>query len=489
MLHSFERLHAMIKFLQYSNKTSSLTLLLGITILNFTATAQTIPSTISVTAKISTGAVKGDADDPAIWIHPTTPAKSVVIGTDKETSGGLYVWDMTGKQIQYVALGRPNNVDVRYGMKVGGQLIDIAVTNSRSNPKQIKVYKINPVDGTLTDITTNSGILTPELDDPYGVCLYQRPSDGAMFVIESTQSGAKSNLHQYRLEDDGNGKVKGTYVRTFGNNMIRRYVEGLVADDELGYVYASDETYAIRKFYADPARGNDDQIIAFGFGDGITGDREGLAIYKCPNGLGYLLASNQSGTDVKVYRREGDDGDPHQHTLLTTIKTNGSSSTDGLDVTNRPAAGSFSKGFLVTHHAPGKQFKLYSWEEIAQNYLSICTGTTTDISGNTNSQPIEFRLEQNFPNPFVSTEQASAVEYPATTIPFYLEKTASIKLTIINLMGQTVRTLSEGSMTAGHHHVQWDGRNDAGELIATGTYLFRLENGTRVQIKKLLMVR
>lgn len=489
MLHSFERLGALIKLLQYLNKASSLALLVGITAINFKATAQTIPSTIAVTAKVSTGAVKGDADDPAIWIHPTTPAQSVVIGTDKETNGGLYVWDMTGKQIQYIALSRPNNVDVRYGLRVGGQLIDIAVTNSRSNPKQLKVYKINPNDGTLTDVTTGSGILTPELDDPYGVCLYQRPSDGAMFVIESTQSGAKSNLHQYRLTDDGNGKVKGTYVRTFGNNTIRKYVEGLVADDELGYVYASDETYAIRKFEADPARGNDDQITAFGFDDGITGDREGLAIYKCPNGLGYLLVSNQSGTDVKVYRREGDAGDPHKHTLLTTIKTNGSSSTDGLDVTNRPAAEPFSKGFLVTHHAPGKQFKLYSWEEIAQNYLSICTGTTTAISGNTNAQPTQFRLEQNFPNPFVRGERASAVEHPVTTIPFYLEKTASIKLTIINLMGETVRTLSEGSRAAGHHRVQWDGRNDAGELTAAGMYLFRLENGARVQIKKLLMVR
>ena len=186
---------------------------------------------------------------------------------------------------------------------IDGQLIDIAVANSRVNPKQIKVYKINPSNGTLSDITTDSGILTPQLDDPYGLCLYQRPSDGAMFVIQSTQAGAKSNLYQYRLEDDGKGKVKGTHVRTFGNNTIQQFVEGLVADDELGYVYASDETHAIRKFYADPSRGNNNQIVAFALNDGISGDREGLAIYHCSNGKGYLLASNQSGTDVKVYRQ------------------------------------------------------------------------------------------------------------------------------------------------------------------------------------------
>jgi len=492
MSRFYGRLHAMINLWPYLLKTSSLALTtMGIIALSFTAAAQTIPPTITVNSKVSTGAVKGDADDPAIWIHPTNPAKSVVIGTDKDPSGGLYVWDMTGKQIQYVPLGRPNNVDVRYGMIVGGQSIDIAVTNSRSNPKQIKVFKIDSNDGALTDITTDGRILTPELDDPYGVCLYQRKSDGAMFVIESTQSGAKSNLHQYRLEDDGAGKVKGAYVRAFGNNTIKKFVEGLVADDELGYVYASDETNAIRKYYADPARGDDNQIVAFALGDGISGDREGLAIYQCPNGAGYLLASNQSGTNVKVYRREGEGGDPHQHTLLTTIKTNGSSATDGLDVTNRPASAQFPKGFLITHNAPGKQFKLYAWEEIAQNYLSICAGPTTGVIENTTTQPQEFRLEQNFPNPFLSGAKplATGGGNPSTTIPFHLEKAARVRLSVINLMGQTVRILSEGELSAGAHAIEWDGRNQAGAIVPAGTYLLRLDNGKQAQIKKLMMVK
>ncbi|MCG3121064.1 MAG: hypothetical protein ALAOOOJD_04004 [bacterium] len=453
------------------------------------AAAQSIPSEITVTPKVSTAAVEGDADDPAIWIHPSNPAKSVIIGTDKDTGGGLFVWNMSGQQIQFIPLGRPNNVDIRYGMQVGGQRIDIAVTNLRASPKQIKVFQINPGDGTLTDITTSSGILTPQLRDPYGLCLYQRPTDGAMFVIASTQSGATANLHQYLLEDDGAGKIKGTYVRTFGNNMIRQYVEGLVADDELGYVYASDEAHAVRKFYADPARGNDDQIAAFAIDDGISGDREGLAIYKCAGNTGYLLLSNQSGTDVKVYRREGENGDPHQHTLLTTIKTNGSKSTDGLDVTNRPSSNQFPQGFLITHNAPGKQFKLYAWEDIAKNYLTICPGPTTGGIENPDVQPEEFWLEQNYPNPFFSRAASRLGANPATTIPLHLAKSAYIKLSVVNLLGQTVRTVSEGIIAAGDHLLQWDGRNDAGEIVPVGVYLFRLENGRHVQIRKLLLAK
>ncbi|MCI0550506.1 MAG: phytase, partial [Anaerolineae bacterium] len=131
--------------------------------------AQSIPATITVNPKVTTASVDDDADDPAIWIHPADPAKSVIVGTDKGDNGGLYVWDMEGRQIQYIKLGNPNNVDVRYGMKVGGQRVDIAVTNIRST-HEMKVFRINHNNVTLTDITTSSGIETPELDDPYGLC-------------------------------------------------------------------------------------------------------------------------------------------------------------------------------------------------------------------------------------------------------------------------------------------------------------------------------
>jgi len=349
--------------------------------------AQSSPPSIQVFPKDAADSVRVDADDPAIWIHPTDPAKSVIIGTDKdETRGGLYVWDLNGTERQYLKLARPNNVDVRYGFDLGGRTVDIAVTNLRYL-KEMKVFAINPEDRTLLDITTAAGIKTPELDKPYGLCLYRRPSDGAMFVIQSSRDGESANhLHQYRLLPDGFGKVKGVYVRAFGEGSIVDKVEGLVADDELGYVYASDEEVAIRKYYADPDRGHN-EIVAFGLnGDGIPSDREGLAIYRCDNKTGYLLVSSQKGkrirvvdgprgikaSSMKVYRREGDHGDPHKHGLVATVETIESLKTDGLDVTSRSISPQFPSGFLVKHDAPGRHFKLYAWEEIAKNFLMIC---------------------------------------------------------------------------------------------------------------------
>src|SRR5262249_44232403 len=76
----------------------------------------------SVFATVETDPVPqgGDAaDDPAIWINPNDPAKSTIIGTDK--MGGLAVYDLSGKQIQYLPDGRMDNVDLRDGFKLGGQ--------------------------------------------------------------------------------------------------------------------------------------------------------------------------------------------------------------------------------------------------------------------------------------------------------------------------------------------------------------------------------
>ena len=54
----------------------------------------------------------GDAaDDPAVWVNPDDPSKSVIVGTDKE--GGLMVYDLAGRQLQYLPVGDMNNVDVR----------------------------------------------------------------------------------------------------------------------------------------------------------------------------------------------------------------------------------------------------------------------------------------------------------------------------------------------------------------------------------------
>ncbi len=93
--------------------------------------------------------------------------------------------------------------------------------------------------------------------------------------------------------------------------------------------------------------------------------------------------------------------------------------------------------------------------------------------------PDNFVLHQNYPNPF----------NPTTVIAFELPKTAVIKLNIYNLSGSNVRTLLNQRISAGIHRLDWNGRNDAGQPVASGVYFYRLETNGFQQIKKMLLMR
>jgi hypothetical protein len=74
---------------------------------------KTAPVPGAVKPRVITEPTRHDTDDPAIWIHPTNPAESLILGTDKDTDGALYVWGLDGKiKADKVVRGlvRPNNV-------------------------------------------------------------------------------------------------------------------------------------------------------------------------------------------------------------------------------------------------------------------------------------------------------------------------------------------------------------------------------------------
>jgi hypothetical protein len=99
-----------------------------------------------------------------------------------------------------------------------------------------------------------------------------------------------------------------------------------------------------------------------------------------------------------------------------------------------------------------------------RNAPSIATGIGDDWIGDPGLTPREFSLGQNYPNPF----------NPATEIRFALESPVHVELIVFNMLGQKVRTLLDAPRTAGAHHVTWDGLNDSGVRVSTGTYLYRL---------------
>ncbi|MBN2366144.1 MAG: T9SS type A sorting domain-containing protein [Calditrichaeota bacterium] len=116
---------------------------------------------------------------------------------------------------------------------------------------------------------------------------------------------------------------------------------------------------------------------------------------------------------------------------------------------------------------------------LPRNYNDIVNHVDIDISNMAGTVPDQFVLRQNYPNPF----------NPATTIEFVVPRTSSLRLTVYNTLGQKVRTLIDGVVSQGNKQVIWDGRNDAGNLIGSGIYFYRLEGEGIIMIRKMILMK
>jgi PKD repeat protein len=95
------------------------------------------------------------------------------------------------------------------------------------------------------------------------------------------------------------------------------------------------------------------------------------------------------------------------------------------------------------------------------------------------STPKAFGLGQNFPNPF----------NPTTTIPFDIESGCDVTLKIYNMQGQLIRTLVEGFKEAGTYNVLWDGNDERGRDVGTGSYIYNIVAGEHTSTKRMILMK
>ncbi len=105
--------------------------------------------------------------------------------------------------------------------------------------------------------------------------------------------------------------------------------------------------------------------------------------------------------------------------------------------------------------------------------------TKVRLSRENRGLPANITLEQNYPNPF----------NPGTTIRFGLPQPARVSLAVYNLLGERIRTLIGGQVSAGLHKIAWDGRDEAGRNVSSGVYFYRLETDGFSEAVKMLLLR
>ncbi len=316
----------------------------------------------TVEARVISEKVKWDSDDPAIWIHPTDRTRSLIIGTDKNSDGAIYAFDLYGKIVARVGgLQRPNNIDIAYGFMVANQRIDIAVVTERE-AQRLRVFSLpdlKPIDnGNLIVFEGNTNRA------PMGIALYKRPADKALFAFISGKSGpTEGYIAQYRIESDQAGNITMSLARMFGKYSGKKEIESIAVDAELGFVYYSDESVGVRKYHADPDADDADRELALFATEGFAKDHEGISIYKLDNGTGYILVSDQQANKFWIYSREGSTEDIHRHRLLKIIKASTLAS-DGSEVTSFSLPPLYPSGLFVAM-SEDKTFHYFSWEDIA----------------------------------------------------------------------------------------------------------------------------
>jgi len=102
-----------------------------------------------------------------------------------------------------------------------------------------------------------------------------------------------------------------------------------------------------------------------------------------------------------------------------------------------------------------------------------------DVNENLKKLPDQFQLKQNYPNPF----------NPTTTIEYYLSRKSDVTLSIYNQLGQIVKKVSFGKMTAGSYFYQWDGKDEYERKVSSGVYFYRLEVNERHLTKKMVLLK
>jgi hypothetical protein len=155
---------------------------------------------------------------------------------------------------------------------------------------------------------------------------------------------------------------------------------------------------------------------------------------------------------------------------------------DGKPIRTNNLYGSISASITYCNNRPGVKIwcaggsiqgqTTRPLDVFADTCLLNCTGPLTGIEGN--STPVQYRLMQNYPNPF----------NPQTRIMYEIPTSEKVRITISDLLGREVAELSNELMNAGSHQVVFDGTG-----FASGVYFYKIEAGSFVDTKKMVLIK
>jgi len=289
------------------------------------------------------------ADDPAIWVNPLDPARSLILATNKDT--GLYVYDLEGGELQFLDVGQVNNVDLRFNLAVA----------SNDEVGGLSWFRVDA----QTLVVSHLGDTPVAQPEPYGLCAGIL---GDTYTVAVTYKDGLVEL--WSVPETRQGDIAPVLARTV---QLQSQLEGCVFDDAAGRLFIGEEERGIWTLDLGDAAAQPVLVDEVGAPSGLAMDVEGLTIWNPGEGDGFLIASAQGKDRFVIY----DLDPPHApRGMFRIVDTDdgaidGTSNTDGIDATAMALPG-FPEGLLVVQddanptRSRDQNFKLVSGSEIAR---------------------------------------------------------------------------------------------------------------------------
>ncbi|MBD3287500.1 T9SS type A sorting domain-containing protein, partial [candidate division KSB1 bacterium] len=192
----------------------------------------------------------------------------------------------------------------------------------------------------------------------------------------------------------------------------------------------------------------------------------------------YLLDAEGNQTPIKNDDKDVWEGDPWEDILNfnnTFSRFVSPPITEGLEGTYYIQVNSYYNS-RIRSRDPGNSHKDPGGGEYT---LKIGLKTATSVASREDALPISFELSQNYPNPF----------NPTTKINYSIPNEEIVKLSIYNMLGQRVAEIVNKRQPSGHYSVVWNATDSNGLLMPSGVYFCKLEAGSFVDIKKLILLK
>ncbi len=325
--------------------------------------------------------------------------------------------------------------------------------------------------------------------------------------IEVRQTNWASNATQlentiyieYQLFNKGNDTVIDLYVGLFFDPDIGGAQDDLTASDSLaGMIYSynadnSDLVYGnappalgIKLLYGPVVTSPGDSAISFGQ---IIHEFKNLPLTSY---VGYHNGDD-SQSPVESYnllRGLARNGSPLANGTRFSYPGNPIDSTGDLDTTAGNPHGLGSVGPIDLYPGDSQSVvikivvgqgsdRLSSIADL-RTRMNLPDSIYSDVHGDaTDNLPFAYTLSQNYPNPF----------NPSTVIEYAVPARARVRLDVLNLLGQHIKTLVAETKGPGTYTSTWDGTNDDREPVTTGVYLYRISMGKYVATRKMLLIK